>query len=808
MFRNYLITALRNLVRNRLYAAINIVGLAVAFAAALLLALFLRDEASYEKWMPGHERTYAVRYTVSFAVAAVPSQIWDRTADSFAGWLKSEVPGVENAVRLACVNFACDLVGIRHGDVEADEQLYWADPDFFSVIPLPAIAGDVTSALLEPDGIVITRKMARKYFGHDNPLGETLEIDRQHSMRVTAVLEDLPSNTHLQADFIASARAPFSALAKFDANPSMMDDYSLSQTYFRLAPGVDIEEVKSTISAVFDRHGYSAWVAEMKSRGQFFAYSIQPISSIHMSPGNRFIMKPRGSATTNYAFAAIGSLLIVIAGINFVNLMTARAMRRAVEIGVRKVSGAMHLQLAIQFIGEALIYVAIALVFASMMVLALTPEFNAFFQRTSIAFDFWRDPVLAAYTIGGAALIGLLAGLYPAIVLPLFRPAAVLRGGMTQTFGSGRLRQCLVILQFAVLIGLSLMTMAIFRQTSFAFNEGMRLPTDQVLLVKAGCQPAFKDEVSRLPGVRGAACSGANALGYDVGYGDGTAPNGKTVALARHSVGIGFLELYGFQPLAGRFFDNAHASDMAKVPVSYVLNETAVRQFGFKSAEEAIGQEIKWPTTPGYTGPGQIIGVVADFAVDAVHKAIYPTMYFTIPQPSYLNVRLTGSDVPETLAAIDRLWSEFGEPKAITRFFLDQRVQELYLDITRQLQLFAAFSVITILIACLGLFGLAAFTAETRTKEIGVRKAMGARTGDILRLMIWQFTKPVLWANVIAWPAGYFVMRRWLEGFAYHIELSLWMFLGASALALGIAILTVAGHALLVARAQPVAALR
>lgn len=814
MFRNYIAAALRNLLRNRLYAAINIVGLAVGFAAALLIALFIRDELSFEHWMPGADRTFTIHNAYDGPMGSLAMDI---SPDLMATWLLSDVSSVESAARISKTPMAQPpITGIRRGAVEGNERLYWADPNIFTVLPLPAVAGDLATALEKPDGIVLTRSMARKYFGRDDPIGETIEIDRQHPMTITAVLADLPSDTHLNFDFLASGKASFSDLTRFAGLPWPRNGFGGQVfTYFRLKPGADIAQVRTAMPGLLERHGMAEKMTPAANGGGTVSYTVVPITDIHHAKGMlNFMMKPRGNIITVYALGAVAVLLVLAAGINFVSLMTARAARRAVEVGIRKVSGAMRRQLALQFIGESMIYVFIALVLAIALVAVLLPGFNAYLQKDSIGLAFGRDQPMTVGLLGAALAIGVLAGVYPALVLPSFQPAAVLKGGVIKNVGSSAVRRGLVIVQFALLIGLLFTSLVVYRQTIFAFNEGMRMDSSQVLLVRTTCGAPFKDQVRQIPGVRAAACSSATALNYERKVADFPRADGAEVPTDISVVDFGFLELYGQRPVAGRGFSPDQGIDAGESPTSTIINQAAVRRFGFKSDQDAIGQAIimseRMPATgPYHRGAYQIVGVVPDFSVDAVHQEINPAAYFpNTGGHQFLSIKLSGDNIPETLAAVDQAWARAGEPRAITRTFLDQRVQELYLDITHQSELFRLFAGVAVFIAGLGLFGLSAFTAETRTKEIGIRKAMGASQANILGLLLWEFSKPVLWANVIAWPAGYLAMRRWLEGFAYHIDIEPWIFLGASLLALVIAIVTVAGHVVLVARSEPVAALR
>ncbi|MGE3476712.1 MAG: FtsX-like permease family protein [Rhodospirillaceae bacterium] len=807
MLRNYLAAALRNMVRNRLYAAINILGLAAGFAAVLIIGLFIRDELTFERWMPGAESTFTITSEIRFTNGN-PTVFADMSPSRLMETLTPAVPGIESAARLYNAPRAREpLAGIRRGDVEADERLYWADPSILSTLPLPMIAGDA-AALERPDGVVIARRMARKYFGRDDPIGETLEMDRQQTLTVTAVIEDLPSNTHLNFDLLGSALAPFSDFAPFAKRPG--DVF----TYFRLKPGVDARVLRDALPAAFASIGTSDRLRFQEEHGVFQSYAVTGISELHLSPGSAtWIQKPRGNPQTPRSLGLVALCLILLACINFASLTTARAAQRAVEVGVRKTSGAARSDLALQFIGESLLTTVIAMIAAVGAVALMAPHLNAFLGRDSMSFSIVTDAPLATSIVSMTFLVGLLAGLYPALVLPAFKAASVLKGSATGGAGASRLRQSVVVIQFAVLIALILTSAIVYRQTQFAFDEGMRLDTAQVLVARTNCSTAFKDEVAKIPGVAAAACSSNMALNYEWGQYDTKRADGTVVPIDSAIVDIGFLELYGVQPVVGRFFQRDNAMDTSDAPRTLVVNETAVRSLGYASNDAALGQFVEWIGPYGNNGfqqgPYQIVGVTPDVWLDAVHETVRPVAYGTLKTGyQLLSIKLKGQDIPETLTAIERAWAAAGEPKPLTRFFLDQRVQELYVDITRQSQFFTALAATAIVIAMLGLFALSAFTAEQRTKEIGIRKSMGADRRDILGLLLWQFAKPVLWANLIAWPAAYLLMKRWLEGFAYHVELAPWMFLAASGLALTIALATVIGHALLVARARPVAALR
>jgi putative ABC transport system permease protein len=495
-----------------------------------------------------------------------------------------------------------------------------------------------------------------------------------------------------------------------------------------------------------------------------------------------------------------------------------------VEVGVRKALGARRRDLIAQFIGEALIYVLVAMVLAAGLAqLALRPV-NAFLQRT-LVLNYLADPALTAGIVLGALLIALLAGAYPAFVLSAFKPVTALKGGASQPAGSAAVGKALVVGQFAILIGLIVMTATIYRQTRFALTDALRLDTSQVAMTFNGCRSSFATAVAALPGVKATSCGGGVPLGFGDTNSHGTMPDQSQRTVQYGAVYAGFFEIHGLKPLAGRFFDRGRGGDMvldrpdpsrdAQPPV--VLNESASRQLGYASPAAAVGQTVnwtRWSTAGGQAKllparPSVVVGVAPDFTLGSIRTPIQPTVYVVDPSMAQiLLMKLDGHAIPETLAAIDKLWRKTGGDGAANVVFETQTVQSFYQDVITQGVVLAICAGLAIFIACIGLFALAAFTTERRTKEIGVRKAMGASTLDVVRLLLWQFARPVLWANLIAWPAAWWVMNRWLQGFAYRVDLPPWLFAAATALAVAIALVTVSYQSLVVARAKPASALR
>jgi putative ABC transport system permease protein len=500
--------------------------------------------------------------------------------------------------------------------------------------------------------------------------------------------------------------------------------------------------------------------------------------------------------------------------------MTARASRRAVEVGVRKALGAGRRDLIVQFVGESLLYVTFAAALGLGLVELVLPKFNTFMDR-SIGTGQLRDPAVALSIVSFTLLVGVLAGLYPAFVLSLFRPAGVLSGGPVAGTRGAIVRNILVVVQFSVLIALIVVSVVFHRQSEYALRKTLGQGGDQIVTLESKCSPALRSEMGRVPGVQRVACAMQVPLfGMGPGSGLNRADRVKGTGVSYGSIDAGLFEVYGFAPLAGRFFDENKPSD--RMPTHWdgaqreaiIVNESAVNALGYASPAAATGQLMTWTHLLSFAGQftpphtAEIIGVVPDFA-PSVRDGIRPiAMYYDPSMFMNMSVRLKPDDIPGTIARMKELWRKVGDPAPFQPVFVDATFEMRYRALTRQTGLATAFAGIALFLACLGLFGLAAFTAERRTKEIGVRKAMGASTADVMRLLVLQFTKPVAWAILVAWPIGYLVSRHWLEGFVYRVDLSMWIFVVAAAAALLVSLVTVSTHSFLVARAAPVNALR
>jgi putative ABC transport system permease protein len=821
MFRNYLITALRNIARHRLYSFINIFGLALGLACVIFIVLFIRDELSFDKWVPDSENLYRID---------VDAKLPDRPVDHFAlspfimgDFMKDHLPEVTAMTRVWGV-----IMTVQLGDRQFLQSIQEVDPDFFNVIKLPLVAGDPGQVLAHPESIVLSEKLAKKYFGTTNAVGRQVVIARAScgkekvscptemaTLRVTGVMRDLPHNTQLSIDAVIPHTSPADRIG--DAGKKAWFSFN-GYVYVRLAPGSDPGRLSDKLAGIMDRLVDFSRDAGVKMPASKIMRAL-PVRfrDVHMNtPEALGPDVPPGSWATIYGLGAIGLVILLAACFNFTNLATARAMMRAREIGLRKCVGASRRQVAAQFLGEAVVMAAVALVFAFALVEIFLPSYDRFLERP-IALNYLADGPLLLIITAIAVLAGLLSGIYPALILSGFRPATALRSNQSGQAGSGGLRTALVVLQFATSIALAIATLVVFAQIDFARTQQLGFRHDNTVVVQTGRRMApetresFINTLRTYPGISGVAASSDTPFSYSVNINNVKVP-GRPDSMTAEQLLITpqFLSLYNMKLAAGRALLDSRAEDAvinrpdSKNEGHYILiNETAARYFGF-GVQGAVGKTI-------LVGKDtvRIAGVLKDIRFKGVRLVVQPTVYLNDKLDSTtVSVRLTGQDIPGALGFIDRTWHKMSPSAAISRSFLDDSFDKLYRSDRKQGTLFGIFVGVAILIAALGLFGLAAFTVGRRTKEIGIRKVFGARDRDVAILLLWQFSIPVLIANVIAWPLAWYYLRGWLQGFASHIALSPLYFVVAGVAALLIAWVTVLSHALRIARANPIHALR
>jgi putative ABC transport system permease protein len=830
MFRNYLTIALRNIIRHRLYSFINIAGLAVGLTCVILIMLFVREELSYDSWVAGSDRLYRVE--VTYYPPGRPAIPLAQTALPLPAAMKDQIPEVRAMTRLALENMA-----ITVGDRHFSERVTVVDPNFLEVIKLPLVEGDPRTMLAHPESVVLSQSMARKYFGDADPIGKTISPlkpacppgaancdNSTVPLTVTGVMRDLPHNTQLYIDMLVPNTSVVDRIDQ-EAKHNWLSN-NMTFGYVVLAPGADPAQVVAKTRPMIDRSADLSRYVNVKLRGsQIMAARLVPFRDAHLTTDQYYAMKPPGSWATIYGLGAIGLLILLVACFNFMNLATARATMRAREISLRKCVGATRSQLMIQFLGESVLIALVAFVLALALVEVLLPLYGSFLQ-VPLTLNYLADWPLMLGFAGIAILAGLLGGLYPALVISGFRPAAVLRANTSGNPGSGALRTTLVVLQFAVSIGLGIAATVVFLQIDFVRHMDLGFRRDNIVItstnrLSATGMKAFADTLARGPGIVSVARSSHTAFqGFTGDVLPVQKPGDPQMFSPTHfAVSPEYFQLYGIKILAGRTLSANRGEDVFSYFTSgpsessgdpakneghnVMVNALLARTLGY-SPQDIVGQTFVFGKARM-----RVVGVVADTLTEGARMAAIPMVYVYAPDwPQNISIRIQAGRTQEATAYIERTFHAFVPNIPSSHAFLDDSFERLYSGDKKQGAMFAVFVGIAIIIACMGLFGLAAFTAGRRTKEIGIRKVFGARVRDVVFLLLWQFSIPVLIANLIAWPVSWYYLHGWLEGFAYRIPLSPLYFLGAGLVALVIAWATVFSHARRVAGANPINALR
>lgn len=827
MFKNYLLTAWRNIIKNGMFSTINILGLALGLMSCILIILFVREETGYDKWIPNSEQV--VRMHTAYYNKSSPPFLTVRSAGNMMQAVRDFASNeVEDAVRLIPFD-----VSIIKDQTAIAEQITLVDPSFFNIFDLPFLNGSKEASFNKPFDLVISEEMAIKHFGRTDVIGETMSMccmgPDLMEMTVTGVIENLPQASHFDLDLIVYV------LPSIIENNQGLNSWTSVNvyTYFKMREGVSIDAFQERLTHWVDNEspfidGPMEILPDQKVSDSM-KHKLMALEDLHLyaksDAGNMGDLSPMGDASMITTFTSVAFLILLIACINFMNLATARAGQRAREVAMRKVLGASRKQVTIQFLGEAVAIVFVALLIALVLVELFLPIYNESLNM-NLQLALFTDIELLSFIVFIGVFVGLGAGIYPALYLSKFLPGHILKSNKSSESGrTAGFRTLLVVFQFSASIALVICTAVIYGQTRYAqsVDVGYTSENKMVLSIRGAGDNlnGLKQELLNLPDISSVVYSSEaptqdnenNRLFKLMGGGE----NSEEELINYHNMGYGFFEAYDVKPIAGRLFDEQFGSDQMQLVAegqsasnaSVILNQTALSKFGFDTAEQAIGQTLS--VNMGGQQNLEIIGVIPDIYFRSIKFGVRPSAYIIYP-PRFRVASLTYNTANPTAlrTSIEQIWKKLVPMQPVNLQFLDSMMEAQYNDEQIQTQLFSVFSILAIVIACLGLFGLAAFSTERRTKEIGIRKVMGARVRDIVALLIWQFSKPVIVANLIAWPVASLAMLSWLENFSYRID-AIWLLpicLVASTVLLLIAWATVGGNAAAVARRNPIIALR
>ncbi|MDA3813950.1 MAG: ABC transporter permease [Candidatus Cloacimonetes bacterium] len=800
MLKNYFKVAFRNIVRHKAFSFINITGLAIGLICFILIMMWIQDEMSFDNFHQDADRIF---------ITGLDYKIGNQEGRGIkcnpplAPAMMAEIPEIESATRfLHAVN---KLVTYKDNDINFLENgIFYADSTIFNVFTIPLITGDPTDLLTRKNTLVITQEMAQKYFGDLDPIGKTLSFDGDRDFEVVGVVEAWPAKSHWHFDMLASLIS-----TRVGTDESWWSNYLY--TYFKIREGTNIEAVLPKINEMVRRKKDVSFAQimgmdreEWEAAGNRTGYYATPLKDIYLRSTTQDNVGKVGDIRYVYLFAVIGFFILFVACINFMNITTARSAIRAKEIGMRKVFGSSKRSLIRQFLMESILITFCAMFIAVVFIEILMPYFNNFTDKAlNINFaGVATIPILLLMVI----VVGLMSGGYSAVSLASFKILSVLKGSLFSGKNKTWFRNALVLFQFSVSILVIVCTIIAYNQMNYLKNKKLGFDKEQLLIIDRASTigddlPTFKEELLKNTAIQYASAT------YHI---PGTEAGGQSFR-TKHSApeelldlkllcgDYDYLDAMGINLVAGRYFsEEIHSDDN-----SIVVNATAVKRMGFT---DAIGKKILEPNSEDEL---TIIGVVEDFHISSLHKEIAPLILL---QPGsaydrYLAVRIRPQNVAATLEFIEAKWNEFSGDQPFEYFFMDSFFDNLHKSEQRTGQFFTIFAALAIFIACLGLFGLAAFTAEQKTKEIGVRKVLGASVASIVSILLKQFTKWVVLANIIAWPIGYFIMKSWLQNFAYHIDLKIEYFILSGLITLLIAIATVSYLAVNAANKNPVKAL-
>lgn len=801
MIKNYLKENWRSLAKNKTYAGLNIFGLAVGLTCFALIALWVTDEFSYDKFNTNYNRI--VRLTET---AKTESGITESAASSapMAKALKDNYAEVENTVRF---DMHEEIVQ-NNGQQILQPGILLTDPSFFKVFSYSLTRGNVTTALNEPYSIILTQSTAKRYFGNADPMGQSLVIYMQDSTgrgasyKITGIMPDPPQNAHFTFNMLAS----FKTIEVANPDVLTIDGWGDASfyTYLLLKKGVDYKAFSNKISRFYEKYigdRFDTW------RNIYF-YQLQPLSDIHLRSDLQYEIAPTGNINQVYIFMLIGIFILLLAAINYTNLATARSAGRAKEVSIKKVVGANRKQLLLQYLSESVFVAIIALLFSVLFTFLLQPFF---YQLTGKNISLFSSPLLILFLAGITLFLGILSGIYPAIILSAFKPAGILKGSFKSNSKGILLRKTLVVSQFTVTLILITGIIIINSQMSFVKHKDLGYDKDALLFLAVNGNTdvingynAFKNEISVSPLISGVATSNSLPVG---GLGTGGSEtvdingNPLQVNTSRLRADVDYLNVYGIKLSAGRNFIQNTSGDTIR---QIILNEMAVKKFGWGNAEAAIGKSFKMGNQKGI-----VVGVVKDFHFNSLQQAIEPlAIYLRTGNFSRITLKIDIKKASEAVAVIEKTWKKHFPSALFDYNFLSRQIEKQYRADVRFSEIFLYFSVLSLLIACMGLYGLISYAAFQKTKEIGVRKVLGATVKGIVFLLSKDFLKLVVVAFFISTPITLYVMNSWLQDFAYRTDITWWMFAGAGVLVLLIAGITVSFQAIKAAIANPVKSLR
>ena len=811
MFRNYVKIAVRNAFRYKGYSLINIFGLATGICAFILILLYVQDELSYDQFHTNKERIYRVTRnwfnsdgTVSLHLA--------RVAPPIGMLLKNDFPaGIEKMVRIRSDFNTLLKVGDR---TFVEDHFRWAGEEFFDIFSFPLLRGDPAQVLREPNMVVLTRSTADKLFGSiDAAIGKVINYENSRDLLVTGVVEDVPENSHIKFDYLGSMRTLIDMWGTdFFATNWGRNNFG---TYLLLSDNFPVERLRDQIPDFLDRH---LTQLSMDNRGRMpetrpsltTMLHLQKLTDIHLHSHLNSEWEVNGDIKNIYLFTVIAFFILLIACINFMNLATARSARRAREIGMRKVLGAQRKQLILQFLGESLFISFIALISALILAEAVLPYFNQFVGK-HLALDFLENSLLLPGLLIMLLVVGLLAGSYPALYLSRFRPLAVIKDQTSKGSSRSVFRTVLVVAQFAISIGLIICVGVVQSQVDFWLDKDLGYDREQIVIL-----PSDRGIMERMESVKADLLGNTNIISVASSrlvptnnlvnsWGgrrlDSGEPEQLQFRLAVHECDYDFIDTYGIKIIAGRNFSREYGTDDS---AAFILNEAAIAKLGWGKPDQAVGKPLEYG---GQTG--HVIGVVENFNFESLRNEIVPIILLITHTANYrVSVRIRPEHVRETLQFLEAKWQQLRPDYPFEYHFLDDAYNNLYRAEIRLGEIFGVFSALAIFIACLGLLGLVAFIAEQKTKEIGIRKILGASVARIVLLLTGDFGRWILIANLIAWPVAWYGMNQWLQDFAYRIHIGLGIFAAAAVLALMIALITIAFQAVRAATANPVDALR